>query len=82
MFYRSKLWLTYGQEEINHIHEAEDHVRCTGVAVHVGDGDQCTCDDVVSEHLCMIFPASFNVDDEDLLEPKCQLHQIIPFEGS
>ena len=35
--YSRKLWSTYGEKEINHIHEAEDHVCCTGVAVHVGD---------------------------------------------
>lgn len=37
---------------------------------------------MVGEHLGMIFPASFNVDNENLLDPKCQLHQIIPFESS
>lgn len=35
--YSRKLWSTYGKKEINYIHEAEDHVCCTGVAIHVSD---------------------------------------------
>lgn len=37
---------------------------------------------MVGEHLPVIFPPCFNIDDQDLLEPKSILSQCIPFEKS
>jgi hypothetical protein len=37
---------------------------------------------VVGEHLCVIFPALFDVDNEYLLDPECQLCKIVPFKQS
>ena len=73
---------TYGQEEVNYIHEAKDDICRTSVAVNIGNGYQNTCDDMVGKHLSMILPARFNVDDQDLLDPKRQLNEVVPFESS
>jgi hypothetical protein len=35
-------------------------------------------DDVVGEHLPMIFPPFFNVDNHNLLEPESVLNKYIP----
>ena len=35
-------------------------------------------DQVVREHLPVVFPPLFDVDDKDLLEPECKLYKIIP----
>jgi hypothetical protein len=35
---------------------------------------------VVGEHLPMILSALFNVDDQDLLQPKAELSQIVELE--
>jgi hypothetical protein len=36
-------------------------------------------DDMVREHLPMVFSPFLNVDHQDLLEPKCVLCQNVPF---
>ena len=42
--------------------------------------DQDASDDMVSEHLMMIFPAFFDVDREDLMKPKGKLNKIVPLQ--
>jgi hypothetical protein len=37
---------------------------------------------VVGKHLVMVLAAFFEVNNEDLLEPEGQLHEVIPFERS
>ncbi len=37
---------------------------------------------MVGEHLCMVFPALLDVDDEYLLDPEGQLYKVVPFKRS
>lgn len=37
---------------------------------------------MVGEHLCVVFPALLDVDNEDLLDPESQLYEVVPFERS
>jgi hypothetical protein len=71
---------TYRQQEINYVHETEDNIGNICVTVHVGNRNRDTGDDMVGEHLVMIFAAFFEMDNEDLLEPKGQLHEVVPLE--
>lgn len=32
------------------------------------------------EHLIIVFPSFLDIENEDLLQPECELGQIIPFE--
>lgn len=61
----------YRKYEINYIHEAKDDICHTSVPVDIGNRHYGTCDDMVREHLSMILPACFNVDNKDLLNPEC-----------
>jgi len=36
--------------------------------------------DMMCEHLCVVFPSLLNVDHDHLLQPKCELHQVVPLE--
>ena len=38
-----------------------------------------TGDDVMGEHLVVVFPPLLNIDYYNLLKPECKLHKIIPF---
>jgi len=42
--------------------------------------DEDRCDNMMCEHLIVIFPAILNMEDKNLLEPKCQLCNIVYFE--
>lgn len=39
---------------------------------------ECARNNVVREHLPMVFPAFFNIHNDDLLEPECKLNEIVP----
>ena len=40
------------------------------------------CDAVMGEHLPMVLPSLFDIDDNNLLQPKAELNQVIPFHGT
>lgn len=37
---------------------------------------------MVCEHLPVVFPAVLNIDDDNLLDPECELCEIVPLHGS
>lgn len=64
---------TYGEEQIDNIHEQKDKVADTRVAISVGRINQGVGNDVVGEHLPVILATLFDVDDQDLLDPEAEL---------
>lgn len=48
--------------------------------VSVAHKHESTGDDVVGEHLPVVLPALFDIDDEYLLEPEGELYEVVPFE--
>ena len=69
---------TYGQEDIDTLHDHKDHIPNFRLMVAIACEHQDACDEMMSEHLPMIFPALLDVDDKDLLEPKGELNEIVP----
>ncbi len=47
--------------------------------VAVRGEDEGAGDDVVREHLPVVFAALFNVDYDDLLQVECEFYEIVPF---
>lgn len=39
-----------------------------------------TSNDVMREHLIIVFPFFLDIEDKDLLQPKCELSEVVPFE--
>lgn len=68
---------TYRQEDITEIHTAENSISNTGEIRNVAGAYQQDGDDMMRQHGNMILSALFNVKAVDLLNPKCQLHQIV-----
>lgn len=57
--------LTYRQQEITHVHDAQNHVADVRPAIGVCDVHQETCHTVVEEHLPKVFSSFFQVDGEE-----------------
>lgn len=68
---------THWQEKIDNIHDDQNKVTNSGHVVDIARRNQGSGDDVVAKHLPMILAALLNVDDDDLLKPKCPLRQDI-----
>jgi hypothetical protein len=77
---RSRAYETYREHQIDDIHQTQDDIADLCLVVAVAANQEQTCDDVVGEHLPMILSALFNVDDQDLLQPKAELSQIVELE--
>lgn len=70
---------TYRKNQVYSIHHAENQVCYFGLMVAITGENQASGDNVMREHLPMIFPPLLNVDDHDLLEPKGVLSENVPF---
>lgn len=68
---------TYRQEDIAEIHTAENSISNTGEVRDIARAYQQDSDDMMRKHGYMIFSTLFNVKTINLLNPKCQLHQVI-----
>ena len=66
------------EEKIYHIHQAEKHIGNFRLVITVTGKYQHCCDNVVGEHLPMVFPSLFDVNHQDLLQPKGILHENVP----
>lgn len=74
--------LTYRQQKINHVHNAQNHIADVRPAIGVCDVHQETRHTVVEEHLSKVLSPFFQVDREELLQPEGELDQVVPFELS
>lgn len=69
---------TYRQQEIDNVHQTQHHVGDVVEAVDIRGTQQRARDQVVRQHLVVVFPPLLDVDNEDLLNPERQLHEQIP----
>ncbi len=69
--------VTHRKEKINYVHQNKDNVGDLRLVIAVTAEEQATCDDMMREHLSVVFPALFNVDHHDLLQPECELDKDI-----
>ena len=69
-----------GEDNVDDVHKAEDEVADAGLVVAVGKDEEEAGDDMMGEHLPVVFAAFFDVDDDDLLEPEGELDEVVVFE--
>ena len=62
---------THGEEDVGKVHGAQDRVADAGEIEHVAERDEEGRNDVMGEHLSIVFPSRFEVEDDDLLYPDC-----------
>ena len=71
---------THREDQINHIHEAEDHIPNPCLIVTITSRNQSTGNEVMGQHLHMILSSLFDIHNQDLLDPECKLYKIVPLE--
>jgi hypothetical protein len=64
---------TYRKYKVDDVHKAEHHVRSIQIPIYIGDRNERACDDMMGEHLGMVFATLLDVDHKDLLQPECEL---------
>ena len=70
------------EANVHRIHETQNHVADSGLVISIAGEHQYACNDMVSEHLPVVFPPLFNVDNDNLLEPEAELYKIVPLHAS
>ena len=70
---------TYWQEEVDHVHQAEDDICDLCLMIAVACEYECASYDMMCEHLYIVLPSLLNMDNHDLLEPESKLDQDVPF---
>ena len=78
----SKVEKAHGEEEVDHVHQTQDHVADLGLIIAIACEHQDTRHHVVSKHLPMILSLLLNVHDHNLLQPEAELDEIVPFHRS
>lgn len=73
---------TYREKEVDNIHQDKNQVAHACVAVPVRGENKGICHDVVGEHLPVVLPALFDVDDNDLLHPERELSKHVPLHNT
>ncbi|KAH3676212.1 hypothetical protein WICPIJ_009172 [Wickerhamomyces pijperi] len=69
--------LSQTQKDINKVHDDKDHVTDSCVEVEVRATNQRDGDDMMCEHLNIVLSLGFDVQNEQLVDPAGQLHQVV-----
>ena len=72
----------HGQEDVAVIHEDQNETPDASKVADVAEGDECDGDDVVGHHLHVVLAARLGVEDEDLVQVKSGLGEVIELDGS
>lgn len=67
------------EEDVAKIQEDQKEATNTSKVECVRGVDEGNSDDMVGEHLIVVLPVGFGVEDEQLVDPKCCLGQIVNF---
>ena len=67
------------QDDVHGLHQAEDDMSNFGEMMPVARQDQEARNDVVREHLVVVFAALLDVDHNDLLQPERKLDEVVAF---
>lgn len=68
---------THRQEDVARIHQDEDNIASRGEMEGVRADEEHDGDDVVREHLPVVFSPLLDVDDENLLARKGTLNKVV-----
>jgi hypothetical protein len=68
---------THGQYYIDQVHGAQNDNANTGVVVAVGKKEQGNGEDVVGEHLGVVFPLLLDIDHQNLGNPEGPLRKVV-----
>lgn len=70
----------YRQDDVDKVHDGQNDDSDAHVEVPVGQAHQRRGEDVVGEHLCVVFALLLDVDDKKLLDPEAPLNEVVPLE--
>lgn len=70
---------THGKKDITEIHQGMYQCSNPGKVTNIARTHQSDGDDMVTEHLPVIFPSLFGEDDVDLMKPESELSKVIEF---
>lgn len=70
----------YREYDVDKIHKAKDDMAGLDQINAVARENEGTGEDVVREHLHIVFPSLLDIYDDDLLQPECKLYEVVPFE--
>jgi hypothetical protein len=70
----------YRQNDVDKVHDGQDDDADAHVEVAVGQAHQRSGEDVMGEHLGVVFALLLDVDDENLLDPEAPLDEVVPLE--
>lgn len=69
------------EEDVGKVHERQDDVTHARRVVAVTAYEQGAREYVVTKHLEVVLPLDLEVEGEYALQPECQLHEVVHFEG-
>lgn len=72
----------YSKKKVNNLHNRQNHISDFGLVIAVTRDHESAGNEMVGEHLPVVFPSFLYVDNKDLLHPKGELHEIIPLHGT
>ncbi len=72
--------IAYREKNVRHVHEAQNGVPNFRLVVSVACKEKNRGNNMMGEHLVVVFPPLFDIDHYDLLKPERKLYKIIPFE--
>ena len=71
---------TYGKNHVTEIHQDEDQRPNASEMIKVTGTDEDDGDEMMGHHLPVIFSVGFGVENEDLMEPKRELSEVVDFD--
>jgi hypothetical protein len=71
-----KCW-TYRKNNVDQIHDAENHDADTGVIISVGEEKKGAGKNVMCEHFPIVFTFLLDIDHDDLLQPETPLGEVV-----
>ena len=74
--------MAHGQEDVAVVHEDQDETPYASKIAYVTEGDECDGDDVVGHHLHVVLATRLGVEDEDLVQVKSGLGEVVELDGS
>lgn len=77
-----KGYMTYGEEDITPIHDHHNQTPNPCKIEEVARAHESNGDDMMGQHLVVIFSTCFSVEDQDLMRVERGLREVVEFEGA
>jgi hypothetical protein len=75
-----RILMTHSKDNIPHVHDTQNDVANPKLVRAIAHEDQGAGNDVMEKHLGVVLSFFLNIYDQDLLNPKRKLDEIVPFQ--